>query len=600
MGKYSLPQIQKIVLDNPNKGLIDKGRQMNSKLMMHLYGKDVKSFMKRDEYFENTDIFKSRQEKPVSNKDMWARILSEESLIFAARGGSSRFNLPAKDEDAFNVILSDVRYNISLRKWIQNFALPAYRSDPMGVIFIEIEQLLELDGQAINAPKCYPTYKSIQSVYDYLLNGRNLEYVCFQLAVKELSQYGINDTAVVSGPTPQNQQTHTALSPYFRFVDDEKDIIVKKDNATVMIATEPVMTQPNPVRNDRFGGQVPAFIVSDLIEFTDPSCFVSPISFLVEIADDFLYDRSIRNLQKKLHGFAKAIEPILKCSTCAGTGLTRGTACPDCTVEGQSTGTGMKLKTKVSDVARFPLSVFTDGSGFDYKKIFGYASPPIETWDKQDLNLQQTEQLIYFSYWGCAQNTTTSGPTMKDKNVQDKETATKTNANLKPKYARLNSTADWAQKTENDIANLMGRFWLDTSWKGSNINYSRNYILESPDDLINQYYDGQAKKAPDFILDDMMLRYLNCLYQDNPAQLAKYTKLFFVDPFPHDTPELVEASPVISDIEKSMKRYFSEWQDTKKDMEIITTPLETLKADLKTFAESKQATVTPPETVPAK
>jgi hypothetical protein len=597
MGVYSITDIENIIVNNPNKKIISKAQAMNSKLMMHLYGQNVNAFMKQDNYFENADVYKSRVEKPMSNKDLWERILNEESIIFAARGGSARFNLSKEQEEQFNAVLSNVRYNISLRKWIETFALPAYRSDPMGLIFIEVEQLLQVDGQPINTPKCYPTYKSIQSIHDYQPNGRTLEYVCFHLFVNELAEYGINDkeeSANISNPNnaAPNQEKKSA---YYRFVDSEKDVIVKQSNGKVIVVSEPIMSQPNPVANDRFNGRVPAFIISDLIHFDDPNCFASPISQIVELADGFLYDRSIRDLQKKYHGFAKTFEPLVVCSTCSGVGQVKGSACPDCTIPGQNQGTGYKLKTKVGDVLRFPMKDLLENTGFDVKKIFGYVAPPIDTWDKQDLNLVQTEQLIYYSYWGCAQTKTVQGP-QQQKDAE--ETATKTEANLRPKYARLNKTCDWVQTTINDVANLMGLFWFDTAWKGANIIMSRNFILESPEDLLEDYLEARKENAPDFILDELMMKYINANFQDNPLELAKMIKLFEVNPFVHATVKEVEDSPIITDEEKLMKRYFSEWSDSKKAIEIIDKPIEALKADLRAYAATKKAALPKPATTP--
>lgn len=583
MAIYSIDQIKDIIINNPNKALIKKGRAANKKLMMHVHGVDIKSFIKRDDYFETSDAFKSRTDGIVSNKDLFTRVLHEESLIFAARGGSTHFNMPKTDEEAMIGLLANVRYGLPLREWIENFALPAYRTDPMGVFFMEVEQMSGAEGEEIRTPECYPTYKSIQCIYDYQPNGRRLEYICFQLETCELKDYGIDDKESGNLPVPatgDNAVSSKKFSQYFRFVDDEKDMIVKRDNNTIFVA----INAKNPVvKNDRFGDVVPAFIISDLLQFNDPSVFASPLSFLIELSDCFMYDRSIRDLQKKYHGFAKAVEPLLKCATCGGTGQTKGSACPDCTLPGHVKGIGYKLRTKISDVSKFPLETLEKIPSFDFAKIYGYVTPPIETWNKQDFSLKNSEQMIYYSYWGCAQDMRTSGP--DDTTGRDiPESATKTVANLKPKYARLNRTADWAQNTENIIASFIGRFWFEQSFKGSAIAYSRNYILETAEELIEQYYDMRSKGVPDFIMDEQIFRYLNCLYEDNPLQLAKFLKLFAVDPFPHDTPQEIDTSATIDPEQKLCKWYFGQWAKTLQDMYIIDTPAETLKADLVTYS----------------
>ena len=599
MGKYSLSEIKTIILTNPNKDLVHKGQKTASKLTMHLFGKGLKDQMKREDYFENADVYKARTEKPISNRDMFARLLQQEDMIFTARGGSSRFGMGDAQEKEMNAMLSNVRYNLSLRNWIKNFALPAYRSDPMGLIFMEVEQLLDVDGMntVMPAPKCYPTYKSSQSIFDYLPNGRELEYVCFSMTIKDVLQYGIQDNDFQVSQDNQNKPPSEKLTNYYRFVDDEKDIIVKKDNDTVIIATN--TKQKNPIPNP--WEKVPAYIVSDLIQFDDPMCFTSPVGFVVELADAYLYDRSIRDLQKKYHGFAKAIEPLLKCPTCEGTGLAKGAACPDCTPIGQDKGIGYKLKTKVSDVAKFPLEIL-ENANFDFRKIFGYVAPDIATWNKQDASLEDLENIIYRTYWGTEMEHKTSGARMSSSggtvsadNTQ--ETATKTLSNLQPKYARLNVTADWAERIENLIADLIGEFWMAEGYKEAQITYGRNWILETPNDLIQQYYDMRKNGAPDFMLDEAMERYLRCLYQNNPTQLAKYLKLLEVEPFPHiDAKNCLppNASPTSGmmvipvDDDYYAKIYFGEWYNTLQDMYIIKTKADQLKKDLAAFVEAKE------------
>lgn len=600
MGTYNLKQIESIILNNPNKELVVKGQKICKKLQMHLYGKNLKDSMKREDYFENVDIYKARTESPTSNRDVFARILQQEDMIFSARGGSTSFQgINPEGEQTMNRLLANVRYSLSLRNWIKNFALPAYRSDPMGLIFMEVEQLLQLDGAPINTPKCYPTYKSIQSVWDYLPNGRQLEYICFQLSIKELPSFGIIDNEAVATQDNKDKPPSEKMSPYYRFVDDSQDVIVKKENDTIVVATN--MKAQNPIPNP--WDRVPAVIASDLIQFDDPSCFSSPISFIVELADTFLYDRSIRDLQKKYHGFAKAIEPLLSCPTCDGTGLAKGSACPDCTPNGQDRGTGYKLKTKISDVAKFPLEILEKGS-FDFKKIFGYVAPDIQTWDKQDSNLVSIESLMYRTYWGTEDANKSAGAKASSSgggggvsadNTQ--ETATKTLVNLQPKYARLNATADWAERMENIIADMIGQFWFGDSFKESQITYGRNWILETAVDLWQQYSDMRKSGAPDFLLDESLERYLRALYQNAPNTLAKYLKLLKVEPFPHvDVKNCLppDATPVNGSIviptqdDYLMKIYFGEWYSTLQDMYIIKTDIVKLKADLLAYVEAKE------------
>jgi hypothetical protein len=567
---YLWEQVQDIIIRNPNKEVIAKGREMCNKYMLHLHGIGMSSAIKHCEYFVNPELHKVQKEYAVSNQDLFGRVLQQEDMVFTAKGGSSSFGLPDEQERTMSLLLDDVSFGLNLRKWVRNFALPAYRCDPMGIIFIEVDQLMVNEyGQMITEPKAYPTYKSIHCIYDYLSNGRKLEYVSFRLSVAEALSFGIQDPDL-KGMKPE------AETQYFRFVDDAKDLIVKQQDGRIILVTN--ITQRNPLPNE--WKRTPAFVISDLIQFFNPKTFVSPLHLVVELANCFLYDRSVRDLQKKYHGFSKPVEPLLNCGTCNGAKYMAGNPCPDCTPPGGEP-TGYKLKTKPADVARFPLTVFEAGS-FDFNRIFGYVSPDIKGWEKQDMSLNDLEVLIKCTYWGTSTQTKTSGPSSSQNQV---ETATKTDINQRPTEARLNMTADWCESTENLIAAFLGEYWFD-NFKSASVSYGRDYILKTPDELLENYQTLRSKGAPDFTLDEALEMYYKAKYQNQPVQLAKYLKMLDVEPFPHITVQI--AKGLISDFnEFNCKLYFGEWANTVQDAKWISVKPDLLRNELMEYVKAK-------------
>jgi hypothetical protein len=566
-------QAQSVVLNNPNKEYIEKGKSQADKLMLHIHGVGMDNALDHIDYFENSDIYATRKKYAVSNKDLFSRLLQQEDMVFSARGGSTYFNLPDSEESQMNQLLDNVRYELSLRKWVRNFALQAYRADPMGIIMMEVEPLnIDADGR-MNEPRAYPTYKSIYCIYDYQSSGRKLEYICFQLRVEECISYGIKDDTFKDMKADDQTQ-------YFRIIDDAKDLILQRKDGNVILTTN--ITQPNPIANQ--WKRTPGFIISDLIQFNEPQTFVSPLDFVVELADCFLFDRSVRDLQKKYHGFSKAIEPLLQCSTCAGTGQVNGDPCHSCAAPGAERGTGYKMKTKVSDVARFPLDILEKGA-FDFKAIFGYVTPDIDGWEKQDTSLMDIEKMMRCTYWGETVETKTSGPTTGQ---AGQETATKTNTNQRPIEARLNITADWAERTESMIADFIGQYWFENSWKKAAISYGRDYILKTADELMEDYLNIRTKGAPDFAMDEALEKVYRAKYQNNPVQLAKYLKMLDVEPFPHITVAIAKA--LITDFnEFNAKLYFGEWANTVPDAKWISPKYtaETLIKELRKYVKAK-------------
>lgn len=575
-------QIQNIVLNNPNKDRIKQGREMSTKLMLHVYGTGMESALKQWDYFEKKEVYDERKKCAMSNKDVFGRLLQQEDLVFSARGGSSYFSLPDTQEESMNTLLDDVRYNLSLRKWIRNFALPAYRCDPMGVIFIEVEQLMVDASGQMREPKPYPTYKNIHCIYDYLSTGRKLEYICFQLKVSEALSFGIQDEKL-------RTMAANADTFYFRFVDDVKDIIVEKKDGIVILTTN--ITQQNPLPNA--WNRCPAFIVSDLIRFDDPKSFISPLDLTVELADTFLNDRSVRDLQKKYHGFAKAIEPLMTCTKCNGEGFLNGNPCPDCSIPGAEKGTGYKLKSTVADVHKFPLEILKDVPSFDYSKIFGYVQTAVETWEKQDRSLDDLEELMEMTYWGTIRMTRP-----KPGSGGETITATESVSNDQPREARLNMTADWAEKTESMIADYIGQYWFE-GFKKSSISYGRDYILKSAEEYKDIYQELRTKGAPDSALDMAYRKWKQAEFKNNPVQLAIEMKKFQVEPFPHIA--LTQAKGIITDFtDYNCKLYFGEWANTipeGKWAKASFTPV-VLRLELKAYVEEKGIKEPAPEPKP--
>lgn len=553
--------LSNIIKTNPNKALITQARNYSAKLSLHVLGIGLKDAMQRNEYFENEDVFTVRNKHATSNKDLFERILNREQMVFTAKGGSVHYTgIDEKQIQKLNARLDKIRFNMSIRKWINEFALQAYRVDPMGVLFVEV------DKNKIS----YPTYKSSECIFDYQPTGRKLEYVCFRLKPSEAKQLLLDAGLDVTAPE-LNTTIDGYTTTYFRFVDDATDRIVKSNGKEVLILDEIKIAFD----------ELPGIRASDIIDFTCPANLLSPLDKTIELAGTFLEDRSIRDLSKKFSGFPKAFEPILTCSTCSGTGFVSGKSCPECTPMGADRGTGIKLRTKVADVARFPLPKEGQQGGIqDPSKFFGYSTPDISTWDKQDTSLNDIECAMNDTYWGTTDKQSTTGPTSE--NHAFKETATKTLNDLKPVYTRLNKTADWAETTENALSAYIGK-QMFKSFQESSRTYGRYYILETPDELMEQYLDMKTKGAPQTQLFDILKRYNHALYQDDPIQLAIKVKLVDVEPFVHKTVEQVQASNP-SRLAFFMKLLYSEWLATKDDTYLLVTKGELLIKDLTLYA----------------
>ena len=555
-------EIENILLNNPNKDVIEFGKDQCQILSRNIYGKGLKESFQRNTYFENQDVFANRTFKPTSNKDLFARLFQREEMVFHAHGGATYFEgLDDDQTQQLNAKLNSIRFGQSIKEWIHQFALQAYRSDPMGVIFIEIDQ----------NDNIYPTYKCINTVWDYQSTGRQLEYVCFQLNKSEALSFGITDKDI-EGSTGDKKTN------YFRFCDDSQDTIFKISDGKVYLAN---INGNNPIKNQF--EKLPAFVVSDLISYNNSQLFISPIDAVIELAEMYCGDRTVRDLTKKFCAFPKSIEPLLDCGSCQGTGFISSSPCPDCTPPGADRGTGKKLRTNVGDVARFSLDVLKDGFSID--RIYGYVTVPIAILDKQDRSLNDIENMAVSVYWGTdLRSNTTQGPDINATNIE--ETATKTLANLQPIYARLNKTADWAQTTENIIIDFIGLHEFPNAFKKSAITYGRYYILETPDTLIDEYLTMKEKGSAQIVLNETLKKYYHSLYKDNQVKLAIMIKMMSIEPFIHHTiVEVYAANAAKQDY--ISKLYFNEWFLIQKENDLLTKEIAVLQKSLLDYALMK-------------
>ncbi len=577
MATYTLDQRKEIIIKNPNKDLVLFANKQRKELMLQINGVGLDTALDQYKYHENDKIFPERAKGAISNKDLFRRILGDEDQVFTARGGSAIYNFKSKGkEEQFSKDVANVRYGWSLHKWMQNMAIHAFRADPMGVILMETEQVKDKEGKTIPTPKCYPTYKPSGDIHDYEPNGRALNYICFKLNVEQQIQLGIKTDA---GNMANTNVSLPVDKSYYRFIDDSEDVIYKLESGNIVEVAD-VPTIPN------VWGKVPGFIVSDLMMFDKPSCFTSPVNNIMELAKLFLRDRSIRNLTKLFHGFPKAYEPAMPCPTCKGEGMSMGKACPTCTLPGMDRGMGIKPDTKVGDIAKFPIEIYQTLPSLKVADLFGFVTPPIEGLAMQMSDLKELESEMKDTYWN-----TTNTEVNYNGSQSTSDTATQVLVNLQPKYAKLNTTADWAEGTEQMIADLMGEYYYTDSWQGANISYGRGYMLETPNDIFDQYQTMLGKGCPDVMLDDQFEKYIKCLYQNNPITQQKCLKLFEVEPFPHRKATDVEASQLIPTADKLAKIYFGEWEDTLEEDYIIATPVEALRTELHTYVAAKVTAV---------
>lgn len=495
------------------------GKQANKLLQMHLSGIGLNEYIEQVIGFENQQKVAVRKKYARSNKDIFARLLRPIDNIYSAKGSTAYYNLPESKLPQFKEQLNSVEWGYSLRKWMQLFYMPQYCKDPMGLIFIEVGN-----------NEAYPTYKSIQTVVDYKTNGRRLEYVIFK----------------------------TDNPDVYRVVDDSFDAFYKFDGEQVTVQSNE--TYPN------YFGYVPARIISNIPSSVFQDIWISPIDDVVELANDYLIDCSVKTVYKKLHGFPKYWQYEQPCKACHGTGFIAGDTCTSCN------GSQYESNPDVSDTLQVRLP--STGEIKIAPDLAGYVTPDIEGWDKLDNELKSLEQAMCETIWGT-----------HEKDHQKNETATGRFIDTQPVNNRLSAFADASEEMEQFITDAIGQFMFVNEYKGSSIHYSRRFLIETPDQIWEKYNKARKDGSPISLLDDLLIDYYHTRYGTDSIQLGKQVKLMKVEPMVHNT--LQEAKGLAPDTEYNMKLYFGEWVKTLSEMEIINTPIATLTENLKKYTQSK-------------
>lgn len=548
----------KIITERPHKKLIEAAQKYTRKLLMHVKGIDLDKYIEKITAFEKQDIVAVRKRYAVSNKAMFSRINRPTDKVFSAKGGSCYYNLGEGLTAKMKAYVSNLVDGYTLKQWLKVFWMPAVGYDPMGVIMMEIDE----------AGLPYPTYKSIMDIFEYKLKGRDLEYIIFKLPQRSLPVITNTENGE---PTQQNkgdQKLQDAVAAgegtpqdLYRVVDDVSDRIVKISSDKV---TEvPGETYPN------YWMKVPASIISNIY---DPvlSMFISSEDQIIELADQFLREGSVKNIIMNYHGFPKAWEYQSSCPGCGGTKVQGGQMCPDCK------GSGVKSKSYPEDTIRVPVPQSTDQPKIA-PDLGGFITPPIEGINLFKDELEWLEDLMFETKWGTHMADDTKGG--------EKETATGKYIDLAPINDKLNEFSDAAEMMETFITDRIGEILFTKAYKGASVTYGRRFLMETPDMIWEKLTKSIVSGAPTAALADLYNDYLQARYSANAMEMQKMMKLAKVEPLPWVKYVDFGRLQTFPDIILRRKYWFEPWMNSKTDPFILMTDIPTLQADFTQFCK---------------
>lgn len=529
---------------------------VKSHMMLNMFatGHGLEQYIIRIQGLETTEKAKLRRNFARSTKDVVEKVLRPTDKVYSAKGGSFEVKMNNKTQkEEFYAMMGDFSEGMSKRLWLETYAMDAYHTDPNGIIFIERPNN--------NSPEKnpYPTFKSITAIHDYKVHGQEVEYVIFQ---PEVIMYNEQDSVKV-----------------FRVVDDEKDglyYIDNNDRLRIYFEGDELGIIFNTYE------KVPALVVSNLIDKNSggKKSMLEPIT---ELLAEYLQDTSVKSIYKFLHGYPMFWRFIADCKRCKGEGIVddKDGNTHDCSV---CEGTGKNMKKDISDTFDMAIPLDNEDAILDVAKTpAGYVEPSVESWKQMTEEQQFMVDLMIKAYWGTS---------LDDR--YDRETAQGRTIDTMPIADKLNKYADWAEKVDKYVTDMVGKMKYDQNYDGSFVFYGRRFLIESSDQIWKKLTAAMKDGAPEAALTQILIQYYHSEYQNDIIMLNKALKLLQIEPYPFYTFNTLGA--VATDKQKQRKLAFSEWSRTEFDSE---KDVKVLQKEFDAFAIKKTEIVEPPPIVGA-
>lgn len=539
----TIDQIKNVLKENQSAATLIKAREYRQKMRMHLYGEEMNTYLPVIGGFEAPALQTLRVKYAKSNRDLFTRLSRPLDKVFSARGGSVYYNLEGEQEDKARQVASNIRSGMSVKDVLSSMWRYRMIDDPMGIMMMELFPTKEAERQKqMGNSICYPTFKSVANIHEYLCNGSQVEFVFFVTSKKERKAVGLKEDDTV-----------------YRLVDDAQDVYVKVEDESV--------TLHSPMPN--YFGKVPAMLNSDILSESNSGMMMSFFDQVIELADEFLLKGSIKTTHDFLHAYPKYWEYADSCSTCGGTKYVDGKDCPDCK------GTGKNFMSKVSDIKL--LEWPSKDEQVLTPNVAGYVSPS-EVYHKiAGESMEMLESLMRYTRWGVQADVKQEGIKTATQIVQD----------IKPEADVLEIVARMAEKRHKFLVDLSVAVNIQPGYKGSSVNYGRRFMLEGPDVLWEKYQDAKLKGVAISALDDMLYDYYEAKYGTDPVKLYIMQKLTKVEPFVHMTAEKVKALGV-GPLVLNQKIFYGEWLSMLSQAELTALDEQQLRDKLKEYAAAQE------------
>ncbi len=541
------------IAENPSKDILKAAREMSAMLTMYVTGEGLKEKIEQLPYFEKDELAKIRRKLTRTTRDLFDRLLQPLEKVFTAKGGVVNYNLSTEQEGKFAKLMSNVRKGMSMEEWVQYVALMAFLIDPNSLLYTEIDW----QGNA------YPTYKSTLDIFDYQLDGQKPEYVIFNTTADE-------EKALVEAGKMRKLERGEKL---YRVVDDAFDRYIIYKNKKIEVAYQVV----------NYFKYVPGQLASNISVF-GTSLFESPLAPVMELAADFFNDNSTKSLFKKYQMHPREWSIEITCHKCEGHKVSGSEPCDNCN------GTGLEPTIKVAQ--RIAIALGEDGSAKAPIPPGGFYTPPIESWNMSNQELDRLVIDITDTFWGSSKIRRTTG--MESNQEGNIDTATGEVFNERSKESKLKKFSKWGQDRQKfQTDNCKKVIYRNLNINESTITYGDRYLLESPDELEKKYREMKMNKLSYPLLDKALDEVLEAKYAANAMELRRQRILAKLEPYVHHTIDEVMAWQYLPDDVRKRKLYFAKWLAETPEMFFYMTSDDAIKREFERYVDAQEDLVQP-------
>ncbi len=536
-------QVFELIKHPRNRYLIDRAIEIKHHHELHIAGIGLKTWLKKVDGIDNEAALKTRRQLAnAATISVMASALKPFNKIFTASGTTRKYNI--KNEDEQIRFRGEILENIAGNKSIESFMKIEWSEkvniDPLGMFLVEIEP----DGEELTT-----VYKSCETYHD-------IEYY----SIDKIDYVIFNPTIGKDG------------EKYYRVIDDKYDriVMVNDDKYSVLENRKVVLNDGRKVSYKTYPnhfGYVPGVIISDRNDKRSHGQDTW-ISESIPSADDYLFDAAIHKVYKTKVGLPIHYETERTCPQCEGNGaLSNGDECPLCQ------GAGYAINRDISDKIILPFPEDSDSP--ELKHIAGFINPDASSQKMMIEELNRLKREIYAAIWGS------SAYVEKGNNATAFEIA----VNKEPETDKLMMVSRNADIVETAITNLYGIFFID-GYNGANVRYGSKYALRSSDGLLKEYQEAQGKGLTSTILNELLLQYYQSEYENNEQAFTRAVKLMNLEPYVHQSVEIVaeklKPSAELYMIKLNFSQYITRFEEEKGRIALFS--LEEIEKELDRYA----------------